>query len=141
MTTFNEREKSFEKKFAMDEELSFKADARRNRLLAHWVGGQARAHGDGGRRLRQGRAQGGSGLQGATRTCSVKIKKDLEDKGVAVADKELRKAMDDFLAQACGTSRPRARPRAEIRELGEGGRPSDADVHRGRSAQPPEAAD
>ena len=35
MTTFDEREKSFEKKFAMDEELKFKAEQRRNKLLAN----------------------------------------------------------------------------------------------------------
>jgi len=32
MTTFNEREEAFEKKFAVEEELKFKAMARRNRL-------------------------------------------------------------------------------------------------------------
>ena len=33
MTTFDERERSYEKKFAMDQELVFKAEARRNKLL------------------------------------------------------------------------------------------------------------
>jgi hypothetical protein len=37
MTTFDEREKSFEKKFAQDEEAAFKSLARRNRLLGHWA--------------------------------------------------------------------------------------------------------
>jgi hypothetical protein len=37
MTTFNDRERSFEKKFMMDEELKFKAEARRNRALAQWA--------------------------------------------------------------------------------------------------------
>ena len=37
MTTFDEREKSFEKKFAMDEELKFKAEQRRNKLLGEWA--------------------------------------------------------------------------------------------------------
>ena len=40
MTTFNDREKSFEKKFAMDEELKFKAESRRNRLLGQWAAGK-----------------------------------------------------------------------------------------------------
>ena len=43
MTTFDEREKSFEKKFAMDQELKFKAEARRNKLLGAVGGGEARA--------------------------------------------------------------------------------------------------
>jgi hypothetical protein len=37
MTTFDEREKAFEKKFAIDEELRFKATVRRNKLLALWA--------------------------------------------------------------------------------------------------------
>ncbi len=37
MTTFDKREEGFEKKFALDEELKFKADARRNKLLGLWV--------------------------------------------------------------------------------------------------------
>ena len=37
MTSFDEREKSFEKKFVMDAELQFKVSAKRNRYLAEWV--------------------------------------------------------------------------------------------------------
>ena len=37
MTTFDDREKNFEKKFALDAELEFKATARRNKLLGLWV--------------------------------------------------------------------------------------------------------
>ena len=37
MTTFDKREEGFEKKFAIDEELKFKANARRNRLLGLWA--------------------------------------------------------------------------------------------------------
>jgi hypothetical protein len=37
MTTFDKREEAFEKKFVIDEELKFKAEARRNRLLGLWV--------------------------------------------------------------------------------------------------------
>ena len=37
MTTFDNREKAFEEKFAHDESLNFKASARRNRLLGEWV--------------------------------------------------------------------------------------------------------
>lgn len=39
MTTFDKREEGFEKKFAHDEELRFKAMARRNRLLGLWAAG------------------------------------------------------------------------------------------------------
>lgn len=37
MTTFDKREEGFEKKFALDEEQKFKAEARRNRLLGLWA--------------------------------------------------------------------------------------------------------
>ena len=37
MSTFNEREKSFEKKFANDEELQFKVSARKNKYLGQWA--------------------------------------------------------------------------------------------------------
>ena len=37
MNTFDEREKSFEKKFAYDEELQFKVSARRNKYLGQWA--------------------------------------------------------------------------------------------------------
>jgi hypothetical protein len=40
MTTFDKREEGFEKKFAHDEELRFKAVARRNRLTGLWAAGE-----------------------------------------------------------------------------------------------------
>ena len=43
MTTFDKREEGFEKKFALDEELRFKANARRNKLLGAWAAREARA--------------------------------------------------------------------------------------------------
>ncbi len=39
MTTFDDREKGFENKFAHDEEVEFKAVARRNRMLGVWAAG------------------------------------------------------------------------------------------------------
>jgi hypothetical protein len=39
MTTFDDREQAFENKFAHDQELEFKATARRNRLLGEWAAG------------------------------------------------------------------------------------------------------
>jgi hypothetical protein len=37
MSSFDEREKSFEKKFAHDEELQFKVSARRNKYIGQWA--------------------------------------------------------------------------------------------------------
>ena len=37
MTTFDDRERAFETKFARDEEMAFRIVARRNRLVGHWA--------------------------------------------------------------------------------------------------------
>jgi len=46
MTTFDKREEGFEKKFAMDEESRFKANARRNKLLGLWAAEKLGLSGD-----------------------------------------------------------------------------------------------
>jgi hypothetical protein len=46
MTTFDEREKAFESKFAFDEEQRFKAEIRRVRLLGLWAAGELGKSGD-----------------------------------------------------------------------------------------------
>lgn len=46
MTTFDDRENAFENKFAHDEEMQFKAVARRNRLTGLWAAGLLGKSGD-----------------------------------------------------------------------------------------------
>lgn len=46
MTTFDDRERAHEAKFAHDAELNFKAEARRNRLLGEWAAGLLDKSGD-----------------------------------------------------------------------------------------------
>jgi len=46
MTTFDKREQGFEAKFIHDEELGFKAAARRNKMLGNWAAGQLGLTGD-----------------------------------------------------------------------------------------------
>ncbi|UTW56724.1 DUF1476 domain-containing protein [Kordiimonas sp. SCSIO 12610] len=46
MTTFDDREKAFESKFAHDAEIMFKVRARRNRLFGEWVAGELGITGD-----------------------------------------------------------------------------------------------
>ena len=99
MSTFNEREKGFEKKFAHDADLKFKAESRRNKMLAEWAGEKM--------------GMTGTALEDyvkAVRKADLaekgdddvfrKVAKDLADKGVKVADAEIRKQMDTFLATA-----------------------------------------
>jgi hypothetical protein len=40
MTTFDDRERAFEAKFARDEDMAFRVTARRNRLLGQWAAAQ-----------------------------------------------------------------------------------------------------
>ena len=99
MTSFNDREKSFEKKFAMDEELKFKAEARRNRLLAQWVGEKLGLSGtavdDYVKAVRKADL-----AEKGDEDLFRKLRKDLDDKGVRLPDGDLRKAMADFLLTA-----------------------------------------
>lgn len=47
MTTFDNREKAFESKFAHDADMQFRAEARRNKLLGLWAAGLLGKSGDG----------------------------------------------------------------------------------------------
>jgi hypothetical protein len=42
MTSFDDRERAFETKYARDEEMAFRIIARRNRLLGHWAASEMR---------------------------------------------------------------------------------------------------
>ena len=84
MTTFDKREEGFEKKFALDEEQKFKAEARRNRLLGLWAADKLGLS----RRCRHGLfARKWSRLisrKPATQDVQNKVVKDFAAKGVAV---------------------------------------------------------
>ena len=99
MTTFEDRKDAFEKKFAHDEELRFKATARRNKLFGLWAAGQL----------------GKSGAEADAYAKSVvmsdfqeagdddvlrKVRGDLEGGGKSVSDVELRRHMTELLARA-----------------------------------------
>jgi hypothetical protein len=99
MTTFDKREDGFEKKFAHDEELQFKANARRNKLLGLWTAEKLGLSG----------AQADSYAkevvmadfeEGGDHDIFRKIRKDLDAKKVAVADLDIRRAMDELMTQA-----------------------------------------
>jgi hypothetical protein len=99
MTSFSDREKSFEKKFAMDEELKFRAEARRNKMLGQWVAEKLGLSGvavdDYVKAVRKADL-----VEKGDEDVFRKIRKDLDDKGVRVSDGELRNAMADFLLAA-----------------------------------------
>jgi hypothetical protein len=99
MTTFDEREKSYEKKFALDEELKFKSEQRRNRLLGAWVAEKLGLAGPAVDEYIKAVRKADLATKG-DEDVFQKIRKDLTDKGVGVTDAELRRAMAEFLTKA-----------------------------------------
>lgn len=99
MTTFDKREEGFEKKFAHDEELKFRAEARRNKLLGLWAAEKL----------------GLSGAEAETYAKSVvaadfeeagdedvfrKIRGDFDAKKVEQSDHQIRRTMDEMMQKA-----------------------------------------
>lgn len=99
MTTFDEREKSFEKKFALDQELKFRSEQRRNKLLGEWAAAKLGITGSAVDDYVKAVRKADLSTKGDDDVFQ-KVRKDFDDKGVAVSDAELRKAMSDCLAQA-----------------------------------------
>ena len=99
MTTFDDREKAFEKKFAHDQDLKFKAEARRNKYLAEWVGGLLGLSGpaldDYIKAVRKADLE-----EKGDEDVFRKLRKDLDAKSVSVSDADLRKKMHELLAKA-----------------------------------------
>jgi hypothetical protein len=98
MTTFDKREEGFEKKFVLDEELKFKAEARRNRLLGLWAADRQGISGDAASAYARDVVaadfeEGGNGV-------FRKVTGDLEAGGVAVTEEQIRAKMDELMAQA-----------------------------------------
>ncbi len=99
MTTFDKREEGFEKQFAHDEELRFKANARRNKLLGLWAAGKL--------------GKSGADAEAYAKEVVVadleeagdddvfrKIRADFDAKGVTDSDHQIRRTMDELMAKA-----------------------------------------
>jgi hypothetical protein len=99
MTTFDKREEGFEKKFALDEEQKFKAEARHNRLLGLWAAEKLGISGDAAKDYAKAvvatefEAAGHAGV-------IAKVAADLAAKGVAITETQIRVKMDELMAQA-----------------------------------------
>jgi hypothetical protein len=99
MTTFDKRQEGFEKKFAHDEELRFKATARRNKLLGLWAAekmGLSGAEADAYAKevVRADFEEAGD------EDVFRKIRKDFDDKKVSQSDHQIRRTMDELMATA-----------------------------------------
>jgi hypothetical protein len=99
MTTFDKREEGFERKFALDEEQKFKAEARRGRLLGLWVAEKLGLSGDAAASYAKDVVAADFTEPGDADVVR-KVMTDLGAKGVAITEQELRAKMDELLAQA-----------------------------------------
>jgi hypothetical protein len=99
MTTFDDREKAFERKFALDQDLKFRAEARRNKMLAEWaaakLGITGQALDDYVKAVRRADLE-----EKGDDDVFRKVRKDFDEKGVPIQDNEIREAMSEFLARA-----------------------------------------
>ena len=99
MTTFDKREEGFEKKFAHDEELRFKATARRNKMLGLWAAGKLGMSGADAEAYAKAVVMADLEEAGDNDVFR-KIRKDFDAKGVAESDHQIRRTMDELMAKA-----------------------------------------
>jgi len=99
MTTFEERQKGFERKFAHDEELKFKATARRNRLLGLWAAGEMGIAGDAAQAYAREVVKADLAEPGEEDVFR-KIRADFDAQGVNQSDHQIRRMMTEMMGQA-----------------------------------------
>jgi hypothetical protein len=99
MPSFDDREKSFERKFALDEELKFKSTARRNKLLGLWAAEKMGLSGDDAQAYAREVVKADFEEPGEEDVYR-KIRADFDAKGVEQSEHQIRRAMVDLLAEA-----------------------------------------
>lgn len=99
MTTYDNREKAFENKFARDGDLKFKAESRRNKALAEWAAGKLGITGDAVADYVKAVRKADLEEKGDDDVIR-KVQKDFAEKGVTVSDAEIKDKMIEFLAKA-----------------------------------------
>jgi hypothetical protein len=99
MTTFDKREEGFEKKYALDEEHKFKAEARRNKLLGLWVADKLGMSGDEANAYAR-EVVAADFEEAGDGDVVRKVMGDLKVKGIAMSEPELRAKMDELMALA-----------------------------------------
>ena len=97
MSSFDEREKSFEKKFAHDEEIKFKVNAKRNKYLAQWASQILGYNQEKEKEYIQSVIKADFEEAG-DEDVFRKLKKDLKDHNIP--DEEIRKKMDELIEKA-----------------------------------------
>jgi hypothetical protein len=99
MTTFDKREEGFEKKFAHDEELKFKSEARRNKLLGMWAAEKLGLSGPAADAYAKEVIIADFETPG-DEDVFKKLRADFDAKKIAISDAELRKQMDELMSKA-----------------------------------------
>lgn len=96
MTTFDERESSFEAKFKHDRELQFKVTARRNKLLGLWAANLLGIHGVDAENYAKEVVKSDFATPG-DHDVLQKVLGDFQAKKVEMSEHRLRKHMDDLM--------------------------------------------
>jgi hypothetical protein len=99
MTTFKDRNKGFEQKFAHDEELKFRATARRNKLLGLWAADQLGLSGDKAQAYAREVIKADLAEPG-DEDVFRKVRSDFDAKGVEQSDHQIRSIIDEMMAKA-----------------------------------------
>ena len=99
MTTFDKREEGFEKQFAHDEDLRFKAIARRNRMLGKWAA-EKQGLGDSEADAYAKEVVIADFEEAGEDDVFRKIRADFDAKGINLPDEDIRRQMHDLLARA-----------------------------------------
>ena len=99
MNTFEDRQKGFERKFALDEELRFKSTARRNKLLGLWAAEKMGLSGDEAQAYAREVIKADFEEPGEEDVFR-KIRRDFDAKGVAQSDHQIRGKMADLMGEA-----------------------------------------
>jgi len=99
MNTFDKRQEGFERKFAHDEELEFKAGARRNKLLGLWAAELMGLSGDAADAYAKEVIKSDFEEAG-DEDVFRKVRGDFDAKGIDQSDHQLRRMMDELMATA-----------------------------------------
>ncbi len=97
MASMNDREKAFENKFALDQEMKFKAEARRNKLLGLWAA-ELLGRTDADAYARD--VVAADFMEAGDEDVFRKIRSDLDEAGIALSDIDIRSKMAELLAVA-----------------------------------------
>ena len=99
MSSFDKREEGFEKKYALDEEQKFKAEARRNKLLGMWAAEKLGITGDAATAYAK-EVVASDFEEAGDGDVQRKVFGDFTKKGLAITEAEVRVKMDELMATA-----------------------------------------